>query len=70
MRGCFIWVIRVISGSIKINCDARRVITIVFLNLRFLLIELIFATRRGGAERVSRGRGGDSGDGWGGGLGV
>ena len=63
-------VIRDISGSIKINCDARRVITIIFLKLRFLLIELIFATHRGGAERVSRGQGGDSGDGWGGGLGV
>ena len=42
---------------LKINVDARRVITIIFLNLRFLLIELIFATRRGGAERVSRGQG-------------
>ena len=31
---------------VKINGDARRAITIVFLNLRFLLIELIFATHR------------------------
>ena len=38
-------VIRDISGSIKINCDARRALSIVVLNLRFLLIELMFATR-------------------------
>ena len=30
---------------LKINVDARRALSIVFLNLRFLLIELIFATR-------------------------
>ena len=33
---------------LKINVDARRALSIIFLNLRFLLIELIFATRRGG----------------------
>ena len=31
---------------LKINVDARRALSIIFLNLRFLLIELIFATHR------------------------
>ena len=48
LRSLNIRKIRVISGSIKINVDARLAITIVFLNLRFLLILLIFATHRGG----------------------
>ena len=30
---------------LKINVDARRALSIIFLNLRFLLIELMFATR-------------------------
>ena len=30
---------------LKINCDARRALSFIFLNLRFLLIELIFATQ-------------------------
>ena len=30
---------------LKINVDARRALSIIFFNLRFLLIELIFATR-------------------------
>ena len=34
-----------------------------FFCLLMITILLMFATHRGGAERVSRGRGGDSGDG-------
>ena len=29
---------------LKINVDARRALSIIFFNLRFLLIELMFAT--------------------------
>ncbi|MBS7348340.1 MAG: hypothetical protein KIG61_08035, partial [Muribaculaceae bacterium] len=42
---------------LKINVDARRALSIIFLNLRFLLIELIFATHRGGNMSAARHQG-------------
>ena len=42
---------------LKINVDARRALSIIFLNLRFLLILLIFATHRSGNMSAARHQG-------------